>query len=306
LTNHGFSRKPVEKLHPRKRMMIRHRNLNGLRMFHQAAVCLNFGHAAEVLNVTQGAVAQQIRALEAELGVQLFHRKARGLSLTSQGEALSKEIAHALQQIDAALSAVTAVSNTVALTVTPSFAAKWLGPRLPSFMDEHPEIDLQITADQKVTDFKTDGMDMAVRQGMPPQQKDVEWCFLGPHDLVAVAAHSLIAQYPSDVPLESYPLIEDSHRLWAAALEGAAIQNEVRILKVNQTSLALDAARRGQGVALVPRCYLDPVEDHMLTQMRRVAEQEGRGFYLVWSKQRVDTPAMVTFRNWLISGFQRP
>jgi LysR family glycine cleavage system transcriptional activator len=286
--------------------MIRHRNLNGLRMFNQAAACLNFGHAAEMLNVTQGAVAQQVRALEAELGVQLFHRKARGLSLTSQGEGLAREVAAALQQIDAALSAVAAVSNMVALTVTPSFAAKWLGPRLPSFMAEHPEIDLQITADQKVTDFKADGMDMAVRQGIAPQQGDVEWCFLGPHDLVAVAAHSLITQYPPDAALESFPLIEDSHRLWAMALEGIPIQNEVRMLKVNQTSLALDAARRGQGVALVPRCYLDPVEDHMLTQMRRVAEQEGRGFYLVWSKQRADTPAMITLRNWLITSFQRP
>lgn len=286
--------------------MIRHRNLNGLRMFHHAAACLNFGHAAEVLNVTQGAVAQQVRAFEAELGVQLFHRKARGLKLTSQGDVLAKEIAQALQQIDAALSAVVAVSNTVALSVTPSFAAKWLGPRLPSFMAEHPEIDLQITADQKVTDFKGDGMDMAVRQGMPPQQGDVDWCFLGPHDLVAVAANALIAQYPLDAPLESYPLIEDSHRLWTAALEGVVIQKEIRMLKVNQTSLALDAARRGQGVALVPRRYLDPVEDHMLKQICNVAEQEGRGFYLVWPKARQDTPAMTTLRDWLISGFQQP
>jgi LysR family glycine cleavage system transcriptional activator len=284
--------------------MIRHRNLNGLRMFHQAAVCLNFGHAAEMLNVTQGAVAQQVRALEAELGVQLFHRKARGLSLTSQGDALAKEIGTALQQIDAALTAVAAVSNTVALSVTPSFAAKWLGPRLPLFMAEHPEIDLQITADQKMSDFKGDGMDMAVRQGMAPQQGDVDWCFLGPHDLVAVATHALIALYPPDAPLETYPLIEDSHRLWAAALAGVAIQNDVRMLKVNQTSLALDAARRGQGIALVPRCYLDPEEDHMLTQMRSVPEQEGRGFYLVWPKARQDTPAMTTLRDWLISGFQ--
>lgn len=173
-------------------------------------------------------------------------------------------------------------------------------------MDEHPEIDLQITADQKATDFKTDGMDMAVRQGMPPQQGDVDWCFLGPHDLVAGASYSLIAQYPPDAPLESYPLIEDSHRLWAAALEGAVIPNEVRMVKVNQTSLALDAARRGQGIALVPRRYLDPEDDHMLTQMCGVAEQEGRGFYLVWPKARQDTPAMTTLRDWLISGFQQP
>ena len=78
------------------------------------------------------------------------------------------------------------------------------------------------------------------------------------------------------------------------------------MLKVNQTSLALDAARRGQGVALVPRRYLDPVEDHMLKQICNVAEQKGRGFYLVWPKAGQDTPAMITLRDWLISGFQRP
>ncbi len=121
--------------------MLRHRNLNGLRMFHQAAICLNFGHAVDLLNLTQGAVAQQVHALEAELGVQLFHKKARGLPLTSQGEALAKEIGAALQKIDVALTAVATVSNTVALSVTPSFTAKWFGARLPSFMAENPEID---------------------------------------------------------------------------------------------------------------------------------------------------------------------
>lgn len=283
--------------------MIRHRNLNGLRMFHHAATLLNFSHAADVLNVTQGAVAQQVRALEADLGVKLFNRRARGLTLTMQGEALAHEIAPALQQIDNALSAVADVSNTVSLSVTPSFAAKWLGPRLPAFMQLHSEIDLQIAADQKVADFQNDKIDMSIRQGTAPKQTNVNWFFLGPHDLVAVASDTLLQGYRDDTPLLSYPLIEDSHRLWAVMMHGQAPASGSRMLRVNQTALALDAAKRGLGVALVPRCYLDPETDQNLRILQTVPEQPDRGFYLLMPKGRTVTPALQTVLDWFINAF---
>ncbi len=138
--------------------------------------------------------------------------------------------------------------------------------------------------------FIGDGIDIAVRQGFAPQQKELDWCFLAPHDLVAVATRELIAQYPDDAPLGSFPLIEDSHRLWTALLESAVIQNEVKMYMVNHTSLSLDAARREQGVALVPRCYLDPKDDQMLTQMRSISEPEGRGFFFGFGQRDDKTP----------------
>lgn len=283
--------------------MIQHRNLNGLRMFHHTAQLLNFRHAAEALNLTQGAVAQQVRSLEAELGVQLFFRHARGLSLTPQGAALAQEVGPALQRIDSALLAATAVSNTVALSVTPSFASKWLGPRLPAFMAAHPLIDLQITADQRVSDFERDGVDMAIRQGPAPQQPDMEWLFLGSHDLVAVASRTLLAHHDPQTPLHDYPLIEDGHRPWAALIAEGRVPQNKRMLKVNQTALALDAAVRGQGVALVPRCYLDPLDDTLVVLQDAIPEQPGTGFYLVWPKMRTRTPAFQAVYDWLLQSF---
>lgn len=284
--------------------MVQHRNLNGLRMFHHTARLLNFRHAAEMLNVTQGAVAQQVRSLEADLGVQLFYRHARGLSLTPQGQTLAQEIAPALQQIDTALSAVNAVSNTLSLSVTPSFAAKWLGPRLPIFLNLHPEIDLQITADQRISDFEMDGIDLSVRQGMAPKQADIDWCFLGPHNLVAVATKTLLKQYPANTLLGDYPLIEDGHRPWATLIKRGSVASNARMLRVNQTSLALDAALRGQGVALVPSCYLESTSDALEVLDHEIPEVDGSGFYLVWPKNRPSTPAFNTVHSWLTQSFQ--
>lgn len=284
--------------------MIQHRNLNGLRMFHHTARLLNFRHAADALSITQGAVAQQVRSLEADLGVQLFYRHARGLSLTPQGEALANEIAPALQKIDAALSAVKTVSNTLSLSVTPSFAAKWLGPRLPLFQHKHPDIDLEITADQRVSDFASDRIDLAVRQGLAPTNPAVDWLFLGGHALVAVGAKALLETYPPDTPLGNYPLIEDGHRPWSNLIETGSIARSTRMLRVNQTSLALDAAERGQGVALVPACYLDPKSDTLVQLDHQIPQIEGSGFYLVWPKGRVFTPAFLAVQDWIVEGFK--
>ena len=284
--------------------MIQHRNLNGLRMFHHTARLLNFRHAAEAMNLTQGAVAQQVRSLEADLGVKLFFRQARGLSLTPQGKILAEQVGPALQQIDTALTAVNAVSNTLSLSVTPSFAAKWLGPRLPIFLNEHPHIDLQITADQRVSDFESDGIDLSVRQGQAPQQSDVEWSFLGPHTLVAVASKTMLNAYPPNTPLGDYPLIEDGHRPWGKLIEEGSIATSARMLRVNQTALALDAAERGQGVALVPACYLDPEQTTLEILDHDIPETRGSGFYLVWPKNRQRTPVFLAVQEWLTGAFQ--
>lgn len=284
--------------------MIQHRNLNGLRMFHHTARLLNFRHAADAMNLTQGAVAQQVRSLEAELGVKLFFRQARGLSLTPQGKTLAEQISPALQQIEAALSAVNTASNMLSLSVTPSFAAKWLGPRLPSFLNQHPEIDLQITADQRVSDFESDGIDLSLRQGTAPKQPNIASCFLGPHNLKAVASTALLQAYPSATALAEYPLIEDGHRPWAKLIQNGNIANTARMLRVNQTALALDAAERGQGVALVPACYLDPHNSTLVVLEHDIPETEGSGFYLVWPKNRAATPAFTAVQSWLISGFK--
>ncbi|AXI46550.1 LysR family transcriptional regulator [Sulfitobacter sp. SK012] len=281
-----------------------HPNLNALRMFHAASRHLNFRHAAQELNLTQGAVAQQVRRLEQELGVPLFHRKARGLALTEAGRALAIPVGAGLTQIEEGLRQARVDRLSLSLSVTPSFAAKWLLPRLPSFQDLHPEIDLQITADQTVANFRGDGVDLAIRQGPAPDDTALEAVLLALQDLVAVASKDLIARYPDGAPLGTFPLIEDSHRPWARLIDAGEVVPEGRLLKVNQTALALDAARSGQGVALVPEAYLNlDSADVDLRVLRRFPATAGSGFYMVWPRGSGGNATHRKLRDWLAHCF---
>jgi len=160
-------------------------SLNALRMFDAAARRLNFGYAAEDLNLTQGAVAQQVRRLEADLGQQLFVRKARGLELTKAGRSYSAQIRRAMVIIEDATHALGAENQTVTISVPPSFATKLLAPHLPQFSERHPEIVVNIQASEALSSFRADAVDMAVRQSKPPFGDDVSAEFLSPLNLSA-------------------------------------------------------------------------------------------------------------------------
>jgi len=161
-------------------------NLNALRMFDAAARHLNFRYAAEELHLTQGAVAQQVRKLEADLGKTLFKREARGLSLTADGATLHRPIRQAMTLIEDGVAQLVPDAFKVTLSVTPSFAAKWLIPRIGQFEAENPQIELNIQASEALTHFSTDGVDLAIRQGTPPFGKTLSYTKLAPLDLTMV------------------------------------------------------------------------------------------------------------------------
>lgn len=139
--------------------------LNGLRAFAAAGRHLTFRAAADELGVTQGAVAQQVRGLEDHLGLRLFLREPRGLAFTEEGRAYHTAISHAFSQLADATTALRSSPSRVTISVTPTFASKWLIPRLAEFTAAHPDIDLRITATERVLSFRADGIDLAVRQG---------------------------------------------------------------------------------------------------------------------------------------------
>ena len=149
-------------------------SLNALRMFDAAARRLNFGRAAEDLNLTQGAVAQQVRRLEADLGRKLFIRRARGLELTAEGRAYATEIRRSMEIIEEATRVFEAESRTLTLSVPPSFATKVLAPNLSAFSAHHPDIEVEIVASETIARFSGDDVDMAVRQGEPPFGDDIQ------------------------------------------------------------------------------------------------------------------------------------
>ena len=146
-------------------------NLNSLRMFDAAARHLNFRLAADELHLSQGAVAQQVRRLEADLGHKLFQRHARGLSLTDTGRSYHQPVRQALALIEDATNTLAPAEQRVTLSVPPSFASKWLVPRLPEFEAAHPGIELRVLAEEALSNFKRDGIDLAIR--LAPLRKGI-------------------------------------------------------------------------------------------------------------------------------------
>ncbi|WP_264211713.1 LysR substrate-binding domain-containing protein [Leisingera thetidis] len=272
-------------------------NLNALRMFDAAARHLNFGRAAEELHLTQGAVAQQVRRLEADLGHKLFHRHARGLTLTDTGRSYHTPVSQALALIRGATDKLAPAVQRVTLSVPPSFASKWLVPRLPEFEAAHPDIDLRVVAEESLTDFKRDGIDIAIRQGSKPQDSGLNSVLLSLVDLVAVARPDSALTRDKTLELADlarHTLIQDGHRHWDLLLRQEGLTAVGRVLQFNQTALAMDAAVNGQGIALVPRIFLGSQPLEILWQAPRLEDQ---GFYVLWPSAQGRSKAVV---DWLL------
>ncbi|MCH8926145.1 MAG: LysR family transcriptional regulator, partial [Proteobacteria bacterium] len=142
--------------------------LNALRAFEAAARHLSFTKAAEELYVTQAAISHQVKALEAALDLQLFRRLNRRLMLTDAGQLYLPALTEAFDAIDTASARLRADENAgrLVVSVANSLAAKWLLPRLPRFRDRHPEIEVEISAADRLVDFGRDNVDMALRYGL--------------------------------------------------------------------------------------------------------------------------------------------
>ena len=142
-------------------------SLNGVRSFAAAGRHLNLTAAAAALGVTQGAVSRAVQALEVELGTPLFRRVGRGIELTPAGAAYHARITDALAQIAAATRTLRRPEREgiLSLSVLPTFALRWLVPRLPRFHERHPDIQVDLSASEEVIDFGADPVDLALRNG---------------------------------------------------------------------------------------------------------------------------------------------
>lgn len=231
-------------------------NLNSLRMFDAAARHLNFRKAGAELNLTQSAVADRVRQLEDALGRPLFVRQARGLALTEEGSAYHARIKRALSIIEKASEDIShQPEKRVSISVTPSFAAKWLVHRLGEFNEEYPDIDLRVEASDRLANLGSGQIDIAVRFGHPPTVPDKEVKLFSPIRLCAVCTPALadrIGKVSSPKHLFEHRLVEDGHRRWRALADEMQIALRHKPKQLNQTSLAIEAAKSGAGIALVP------------------------------------------------------
>ncbi|MFJ2982642.1 MULTISPECIES: LysR substrate-binding domain-containing protein [unclassified Pseudomonas] len=282
-------------------------SLNALRVLEVVARHLNFRLAAEELGVTQAAVAQQIRGLEASLGIRLFERLPRGLGLTDAGHAYSASVRSAFVMLEEATRLLKPAPSHLTVSVTPTFAAKWLIPKLGAFADAHPDIDLRVLATDRLSHFHNEGVDIAVRYGQPPFGPGLNAELLMEQRIVAVASPGLLADKgvpDSFAALQRLIILHDAHNFWpaftAAVFPGHG-QASAKNLRFNQTSLAIEAAASGQGVALANAAFVkDDIAAGRLVQVFAPSLQLEKAFYLVWLRKAHQSCAFSVVKEWLI------
>ncbi|GAA5096888.1 LysR substrate-binding domain-containing protein [Wohlfahrtiimonas larvae] len=240
-------------------MIPRHKlpSLNALRAFEASGRKLNFRAAAEELNVTQGAVAQQVRMLEEYLGIALFVRLPRGLALTTEGSIYLVNVTRAFDVLAESTAEILNQPKTLTISVTPTVATKILLPNFSELYKTLPHIKLQTMATEHVSNFDQDQVDIAIRLTEHNFSEDLEAQLLFPQELIAVASPFLIKELPEIVTIEqltSLPLLHDAHNAWPQFLN---IHTELAGPVFNQTTLALDAALAGQGIALTCRAFIE-------------------------------------------------
>lgn len=304
--------------------MIENLPYSALRAFESAARHLSFKLAAKELFVTPAAVSQQIKTLEHLLGIKLFNRHNRGLSLTPEALIGLPGLTRGFGQIAEAVQSMRSESVHSALTVwtAPSFAAKWLIPRLPRFSALHPEIDLNISGTQDLIDsnaskssipaenFRRNNVDLAIRFGKgeyPGCRVDK----LFPVDAIPLCSPKLLKgkqalRKPDD--LRHHSLLHDDTQYegrpdWATWLQAAGVDgvNSGHGIRFNHASLALAAAIEGQGVVLSMRVLAseDIAAGRLLVPFDISLPLE-YAYYAITLEENADNPRIEMFRDWLI------
>ena len=285
-------------------------SLNGLRAFEAAARHLSFTAAASELKVTQTAISHQIRRLEEELGIRLFVRQNRALALTTEAKDYLPGIRSAFNDLRLATDRLQRKADGRVLTVSTlaSLAAKWLLPRLSTFQEAHPGIDVRITTSTALVDFRSGDVDAAIRYGRghwPGVRAD----WLMADELFPVCSPALLKgnrplRCPEDLAehtlLHTSGGYDDDWRLWLTAAGLPANISKHPGVSFDLIFLTVQAAIDGGGVALGRTSYVEAdVAQGRLVVPFKIALPADAGFYLVSPEAKADPPKLSAFRQWL-------
>ncbi len=284
--------------------------LNSLCAFEAAARHLSFTRGAEELNVTQGAVSHQVKALEDRLGFKLFLRRRQGLALTEAGRSCQLFIRDAFDRLAAGFDALLSKDDAGVLTVSvsPNFASKWLVSRIGRFSEMFPDIDLRISASLQHVGFAREDVDVAVRHGVEGRWPDLHAVGLTGETLFPMCSPMLMeGEHPLSKRehLMHHTLLHlDSREDWLKWLNAADV-GDVDLSKgavFNQASLALDAAVSGQGVVLGRSALAaSDLLGGRLVRPFGPSLQVDYGYFIVCPKPTAERPKIRAFREWLIS-----
>ncbi|MEM7222133.1 MAG: transcriptional regulator GcvA [Pseudomonadota bacterium] len=290
--------------------------LNALRAFESAARHLSFTKAAAELNVTPAAVSHQVKSLEELLEVPLFRRLTRALRLTDAGQAALPALSQGFDKLAQGVEQMRAhcESGVLTVSVSPSFGAKWLVPRLENFRLRHPDIEIRIDGTDRLVDLARDEADVAVRYGAggyPGVRVD---CLFSQVNTPVCSPALLEGPHPLRRPadLKHHTLLHvdwkeaeeyaPSWRMWLLAA-GLHDIDPTRGPRFTMENMAVQAALDGHGVALIGDILV--ADDLAAGRLVRpfdpaLSTPVKFSYYLVSAKDSAEQPKVAAFRQWLI------
>ena len=285
--------------------------LSALRPFEAAARLESFSRAAEELHLTHGAVSRQVRALEDHVGAALFTRHGKRVSLTPAGRGFAERVRNALQEIAQAADALGDRRRDHRLTVSvlPSFASRWLMPRLIRFMDANPAIEVNVLASTALANFANDEADVAIRFGRGPWPPLVCEEFLD-DEYFPVASPKMnrgkLPKTPRD--LLNVRLMLEDRDYWQRWFEvaGVPLDRPLEGPLFNDSTYSLQAAVRGEGVALARRSIIgEDLERGTLKRLFNIAVPCRESYWFVSPKERANTASVKAFKTWVKGELKR-
>ena len=276
--------------------------LTALRAFAALAETGSVVQAGEKLNVSHAAISQQIKALEAHMGLSLVDRSGRTLALTTEGRQLADALTSGFSKISGTVSSLTGedANRPLHISTTPMFASAWLMPQMGGFHAAHPDIDLILSTSPEVQPLDPGGIDLAVRYGDGAWPKLEAEIFLA-SPMVVVAAPSLVGDrvFTSIEELETFPWLEDTGlseaNNWLNQSSEIAARRGARTRLPG--NLLLDGARDGQGVAVTVRAFVE--KDIQAGRLRLLFENDDTKGYHIVTRPGPQRPVLRHFLRWL-------
>jgi LysR family glycine cleavage system transcriptional activator len=283
-------------------------SMQALQAFEAVARRGSVTRAATDLSLTQSAVSHQVRTLEELTGVALFRRLPRSVELTDAGQALLRRVAPALDAIESGMLELVSskgLGGRLELAVVPTFATKWLIPRLPDFFAAHPHVTVNLSTQLVPFDFNSTSFDAAIHYGKPDWPGAQAAYLMGEESVVVCSsaiARSRRLRKPSDV-LE-FPLIHQSSRpyAWGDWLRAAGVPHDdaTQGPKYELFTMIAPAVAAGLGLAVLPRFLVaDEIRAGTLAVPFDVPLLSSFAYYLVWPEAKSTWLPVRIFRDWL-------
>jgi LysR family glycine cleavage system transcriptional activator len=290
-------------------------NFSALRAFEAAARHENFSRAAEELHLTHGAISHQVRALEEELGLPLFVRNGRQVRVTAEGRRFAEAIAQAVGDIAQAAATLRPAAGSIqrlSVTAIPSFAARWLAPRLGTFIEQNPGVEVILQASSQLQDLVREGIDVGIRFGKGRYPGLVAERLMGEVYYPVVSPNYRYGPLPLKPDDLAQATLLRSNEPWAPWFKaaGLTLPEPAGGLMFEDLSMLIRSCMDGDGVALVRHVVaMQEIASGQLIRLFDITAPSDEDYYLVSPPGVYGKPQVRAFRDWLkteIAEAQRP